>query len=126
MYLTRSISWQGVCKPMVGVIPADTQVGQRPIGRGYMQFRVLPGHPWPMAADAPDKVSNAHEFHYSHLEGLPESASTVLSVERGYGLDGVRDGIHIHNLLATYVHQRHVQTNPWVDAFTAFVRAQRT
>ena len=91
-----------------------------------MQFRVLADHPWPMAAGAPDKVYNAHEFHYSHLEGLPESASTVLSVERGYGLDGARDGIHIHNLLATYVHQRHVQTNPWVDAFTAFVRAQRT
>jgi CobQ-like glutamine amidotransferase family enzyme len=49
-----------------------------------------------------------------------------LSVERGYGLDGARDGIHIHNLLATYVHQRHVQNNPWVDAFTAFVRAHRT
>ncbi len=126
MYLTRSISWQGVCKPMVGVIPADTQVGQRPVGRGYMQFRALAEHPWPMAAGTPDTVYNAHEFHYSHLEGLPESTSTVLSVERGYGLDGVRDGIHIHNLLATYVHQRHVQTNPWVDAFTAFVRALRT
>ncbi len=66
-----------------------------------------------------------HEFHYSRLNGLASDVSTVLSVERGYGLDGSRDGIHIHNLLATYAHQRHLQENPWVDAFVAFVRGAR-
>ncbi len=125
MYLTRSIRWQSAQASMVGVIPADTEVLPRPVGRGYMQFRTSVNHPWPMARDSGDKLHHVHEFHYSRLNGLASDVSTVLSVERGYGLDGSRDGIHIHNLLATYAHQRHLQENPWVDAFVAFVRAAR-
>ena len=54
---------------------------------------------------------------------MDSALTTVYSVERGHGLDGVRDGIHLHNLLATYAHQRHVEANPWVSAFVEFVRS---
>ena len=125
MYLSRSIAWQGSEAPMVGVIPADTLVRSRPVGRGYMQFKALPGHPWPRLLQQPEMLYHAHEFHYSRLENVDSAVQTVLEVRRGYGIDGRRDGIHVANLLATYAHQRHVRSNPWVNDFVDFVRSCR-
>ena len=68
MYLSRSIAWQGSEAPMVGVIPGDAKVLRRPVGRGYMRFRAMPGHPWPQVRAAADRIYNVHEFHYSRLE----------------------------------------------------------
>ena len=123
MYLSRSIAWQGIEFPMVGVIAGDTKVSNRPVGRGYMRFRAMPNHPWPQVQAASGRTYNVHEFHYSSLEMIDSPLTTVYSVDRGHGLDGTRDGIRVHNLLATYAHQRHVAANPWVNAFVDFVRA---
>jgi len=125
MYLSRSITWRGSEFPMVGVIAGDTKVSHRPVGRGYMRFRAMPNHPWPQVQAAAGRVYNVHEFHYSYLEKIDSPLTTVYSVERGHGLDGSRDGICVHNLLATYAHQRHVVANPWVNAFVDFVRMSR-
>ena len=122
MYLSRSIAWQGSDFPMVGVIAGDTKVSNRPVGRGYMQFRAMPNHPWPQVRATSGRTYNVHEFHYSSLEMIDSPLTTVYSVDRGHGLDGTRDGIRVHNLLATYAHQRHVVANPWVNAFVDFVR----
>ena len=99
---------------------------ERPVGRGYMRFRDTSDHPWPDVRSNTDLVYNVHEFHYSSLEKIDSPLATAYAVERGYGLDGTRDGIHMHNLLATYAHQRHVAANPWVNAFVNFVRARNT
>ena len=123
MYLNRSIAWQGSEFPMVGVIAGDTKVSNRPVGRGYMRLRAMPNHPWPQVQAASGRTYNVHEFHYSSLEMIDSPLTTVYSVDRGHGLDGTRDGIRVHNLLATYAHQRHVAANPWVNAFVDFVRA---
>ena len=123
MYLSRSIAWQGSEFPMVGVIAGDTKVLNWPVGRGYMQFRAMPNHPWPQVQATSGRTYNVHEFHYSSLEMTDSPLTTVYSVDRGHGLDGTRDGIRVHNLLATYAHQRHVAANPWVNAFVDFVRA---
>ena len=123
MYLSRSIAWQGSEFPMVGVIAGDTKVSNRPVGRGYMRLRAMPNHPWPQIQAASGRTYNVHEFHYSSLEMIDSPLTTVYSVDRGHGLDGTRDGIRVHNLLATYAHQRHVAANPWVNAFVDFVRA---
>jgi cobyrinic acid a,c-diamide synthase len=123
MYLSRSIAWQGSEFPMVGVIAGDTKVSNRPVGRGYMRLRAMPNHPWPQVQAASGRTYNVHEFHYSSLEMIDSPLTTVYSVDRGHGLDGTRDGIRVHNLLATYAHQRHVAANPWVNAFVDFVRA---
>ena len=126
MYLSRSIAWEDRKLPMVGVIPGDTKMWERPVGRGYMRFRATPDHPWPDVCATAGLVYNVHEFHYSSLEEIDSPLATAYAVERGHGLDGARDGIHMHNLLATYAHQRHVAANPWVNAFVNFVRAQKT
>ena len=125
MYLSRSLTWQGVSGEMVGILPGDTEVLPRPVGRGYMQIRVDANHPWSRTRAQAGAVLNVHEFHHSRFNAASNDWSSAFSVERGHGLDGVRDGIHVHNLLATYAHQRHVQENLWVDAFVDFVRTHR-
>lgn len=125
MYLSCSISWRDQSGPMVGVIPAHTKVLDRPVGRGYMQLRIRSDHPWTATGENARSLIPAHEFHHSLLEPVDANWSTAFTVERGHGLDGSRDGIHIHNLLAGYAHQRHVQANPWVDAFVDFVHEHR-
>lgn len=39
MYLSRSLSWQGQTRQMVGVVPGDTVMHARPVGRGYARDR---------------------------------------------------------------------------------------
>ena len=125
MYLSRSIAWQDKKLPMVGVIPGDAKMWERPVGRGYMRFRATPDHPWPDVCATAGLMYNVHEFHYSSLEEIDSPLATAYAVERGHGLDGARDGIHMHNLLATYAHQRHVAANSWVNAYVNFVRARQ-
>lgn len=64
----------------------------------------------------------AHEFHYSSLENLPSDSRFAYHVERGYGIDGKRDGLIVHNLLASYTHLRTIGSCYWATRFVAFVR----
>jgi cobyrinic acid a,c-diamide synthase len=121
MYLTRSIRWQDQVYPMVGVIPADTVMHQRPQGRGYTRLQATTEHPWPAVTDA---GFGAHEFHYSSLEGLPENTHYAYKVLRGTGIDGQHDGIVYNNLLACYAHLRHTRQSPWAEQFFAFIRSR--
>jgi cobyrinic acid a,c-diamide synthase len=125
IYLSRSLTWgEKKCK-MVGVIPADTVMHEKPQGRGYVQLRQTRHNPWlnDVVSQAPDVIS-AHEFHYSSLEGLDDaSASFAYEVLRGTGIDGQHDGFVYKNLLASYTHRRSVGEHGWVDAFLAHVDA---
>ncbi len=47
MYLSRRISWNDQSADMVGAVSADTLVGDRPQGRGYMLLRESGNSPWP-------------------------------------------------------------------------------
>ncbi len=67
----------------------------------------------------------AHEFHYSSLENLPTDARFAYRVERGYGIDGERDGLILHNLLASYTHLRTIGSCYWATRFVAFIRRSR-
>jgi cobyrinic acid a,c-diamide synthase len=44
----------------------------------------------------------------------------VFNVERGYGIDVDRDGLIVHNLLATYTHLRTIDSCYWATRFVAF------
>ena len=126
MYLTRAISFRGERHEMVGVIPADSVMGERPQGRGLVRVEETPGFPWPgesAAATVP-----AHEFHYARLENVAPGLRYAWCVKRGYGIDGERDGIVIGNLLAGFTHQRDTSRCRWTDRFVSFVRtcAERT
>jgi len=125
MYLARSIQWRGERADMVGAVPADIIVGDRPQGRGYMIVEETGHSPWPASAAARNDHSSGipvHEFHYARLENLSEGPDFAHRVLRGTGIDGNRDGLIINNLLAGFAHHRNTKANPWVGRFVTFVR----
>ena len=122
MYLTRSIFFAGAAHDMVGIIPADSVMGERPQGRGLVRVEATDDFPWPGVAP---KAVAAHEFHYARLENIAPDLRYAWRVRRGHGIDGQRDGIVIGNLLASFTHQRDTAGHRWTDHFVAFVRAQK-
>jgi len=121
MYLSRSIEYQGRSYKMVGAIPGDVKMHDKPIGRGYVHLREDEAHPWPRP-DAPAWQIKAHEFHYSSLENLPPDTRFAYHVERGYGINGKQDGFIQNNLLASYTHLRTIGSCYWATRFVAFIQ----
>jgi len=119
MYLSRSIRWNERCHDMIGLIPGDTVMHSRPIGRGYVQLHAKGSAPWHASGTT---TFNAHEFHYSTLENLPPQTHFAYEVVRGAGIDGRHDGFVYKNLLANYAHLRDVDGTPWCERFVSFVR----
>jgi len=122
MYLSRSLRWGERRCEMVGVIPADTVMHDRPMGRGYVRLRETGRGPWPSSTGAEVR---AHEFHYSSLENIDANLEFAYDVLRGSGVDGRHDGIVYKNLLACYTHMRHLASNPWAERFVRFVHQCR-
>ena len=120
MYLSRSLQWQGQTRQMVGVVPGDTVMHERPVGRGYARLQPTGDDRWQETAPIP-----AHEFHYSSLENLPSDAIYAYQVQRGHGIDGAHDGYQHHNLLAGYVHRRGSGEQGWIAPFLNQVRAHK-
>ncbi len=122
MYLSRGISYQGRTFEMVGAIPGDVKMHAKPIGRGYVHLQENATHLWPRPHAPADKIF-AHEFHYSSLENLPSDTRYAYHVARGYGIDGERDGLMLHNMLASYTHLRTIGSCYWAVRFAAFIRS---
>jgi cobyrinic acid a,c-diamide synthase len=120
MYLSRQLSWQGQTREMVGVVPGDTVMHERPVGRGYARLQPTGADRWQETAPIP-----AHEFHYSSLENLPADTIYAYQVARGHGIDGQHDGYQQHNLLAGYVHRRGSGAQGWIAPFLNQVRAHK-
>jgi cobyrinic acid a,c-diamide synthase len=119
MYLCDDLTWGEKTRKMCGVIPARVVMHPKPQGRGYVRLTQTGSHPWPSTGDG---VVSAHEFHYSALQDLPGGMDFAYRVDRGYGLDGVHDGIVYRNLLASYAHLRDTRSHPWAERFVNFVR----
>jgi cobyrinic acid a,c-diamide synthase len=120
MWLSRSLSWQGRRVPMVGAIPGDAVMQPRPVGRGYVRLRETAAMPWP--GGMPDGELRAHEFHHSRLENIDPGVAWAYHVERGHGIDGSRDGLLVHRLLASYTHRRSTGHDGWAPRFVSHVR----
>jgi cobyrinic acid a,c-diamide synthase len=120
MYLARTLTYQGRSCRMVGAIPGDVVMHERPVGRGYVQLEESEAFPWPAAGG--DRAVRGHEFHYSSLENLPADLRWAYRVKRGHGVDGERDGIVTGNVLASYAHLRSTGGNGWAARFVDFVR----
>ena len=125
MYLARSIQWKGVSHQMVGIVPADAVMYERPQGRGLVLLEETEDAPWPSAESASKTRIPGHEFHYAALENLSEGHRFAYRVARGVGMGAGRDGIMIGNLIASFSHLRSSPFNPWVERFVAFVRSHR-
>ncbi len=120
MYLARSIRWQSKKFDMVGAVPGDVVVADRPQGRGYVKIVETGKSSWPAATRS--TAIPAHEFHYGRIENLPADADFAYRVIRGHGIDGRHDGLLLGNLLAGFVHHRNTEADPWVSRFVEFVR----
>jgi cobyrinic acid a,c-diamide synthase len=123
MYLARGIEWNGRRSEMVGAVPADIVMHERPVGRGYVHLRETGRGPWATRQAGADALIRAHEFHYSSVANLAPDARFAYEVERGHGIDGRHDGFVYKNLLASYAHLRDVAGNPWARRFVDFVRS---
>ncbi len=124
MYLSRAIVWQGCRREMVGLVPGDAVMHDRPQGRGYVRLRETAAFPWPRLEDGPGVVP-AHEFHHSRIENLEGEPAFAYEVVRGAGIGQNRDGLVVRNALATYAHLRSVGASPWAPRFAAFCRSLR-
>ncbi len=121
MVLARSVQWQGRVAQMVGAIPADVVMHERPVGRGYVHLHETDAFPWPVGA-AVGAPLRAHEFHHSSLENVDPHVRYAYRVVRGHGIDGRHDGIVWGNVLASYAHRHSAGTDGWAPRFVAFVR----
>lgn len=112
MVLSETIRWQGNTANMIGALPIDVAMGDRPQGYGYMEVEGRkPGY-WPQVGQ---RVP-CHEFHYSRVVRIGEGVDFAYRVIRGYGVDGRHDGILHRNILASYAHI-HVDGAPGWAAF---------
>lgn len=124
MYLSRQITYKGNTHAMVGAIPGDVVMHNKPVGRGYVHLEENKLHPWPQT-NLGELAIKAHEFHYSSLENLPDDSKFVYKVTRGHGIDGKHDGYVKNNLLASYCHLRSVSNCHWAPRFVAHIKQIR-
>jgi cobyrinic acid a,c-diamide synthase len=108
MYLGERLLVNNQVYPMVGALPVDFVLQKRPQGHGYTVMEVAGINPYYHVGDE----LRGHEFHYSRpLFTGEEGLKFAFKVNRGRGIDGLRDGVCRKNILATYTHV-HAAGNP--------------
>ena len=123
MYLSESLSWKEKTLPMVGVIPADTMMHEKPQGRGYVKLEETEHMLWDNHSEGV-KIA-AHEFHYSTLDNLKKKGKFAFRVARGTGITGTDDGWVYKNLLASYAHMRDTNRYHWATRFVDFIKSTK-
>ncbi len=124
MYLSESLNWKGKTVPMVGIIPADTIMHQKPQGRGYVKLEQTKHMLWD--SKLVGMPIAAHEFHYSKLDNLKQKGKFAFRVLRGTGITGEEDGWVYKNLLASYAHMRDTNRYHWAKYFVDFIKTNNT
>ena len=121
MYLCRSISWKNHSYEMVGVIPSQVQLSERPEGHGYVVAEVMRKNPlFPVGI-----TLRGHEFHHSSLLPL-DDLQCAYRIKRGKGITGKRDGIVYRNLFASYIHLHALGTPEWAESFVSLASKKKT
>ncbi|MBM7853777.1 cobyrinic acid a,c-diamide synthase [Desulfohalotomaculum tongense] len=112
MYLGRTINWQDKVYQMVGALPFDVELTQKPQGHGYMEVEVHRENPFfPVGS----KIKG-HEFHHSKVINLDKSkVYFAYRVKRGWGIDGCRDGLVYKNVMASYNHLHALAVPGWAE-----------
>jgi cobyrinic acid a,c-diamide synthase len=119
IYLCRSLEYKGQTYPMAGVFEVDMVLQRKPAGHGYSILRATADNPF----FPPGTELRGHEFHYATPRGeSPGGVRHGFVVERGYGLDGERDGLILRNTVATFSHLHALATPQWAPAFVALAR----
>jgi cobyrinic acid a,c-diamide synthase len=114
MYLSQKIHWQGRSYEMVGAIPAEVQISEKPEGHGYVIAEVLYQNPlFPIGL-----TIRGHEFHHSKVS-IKKGVKFAYQIRRGHGIDGQRDGVLYKNIFAAYTHLHALGTPSWAEAFVS-------
>lgn len=121
IYLGRSISLKGETHQMVGLLPFDTVMEEKPQGHGYTLMTGMPGNPWFKEGD----IIRGHEFHHSRVVNLDANCAFGLTVERGQGIDGQHDGIHYKRVFAAYNHLHALGCPQWAETFVTLAKEYR-
>ncbi|RJP46708.1 MAG: cobyrinate a,c-diamide synthase [Anaerolineaceae bacterium] len=119
MYLSRRIVWGEKSAEMVGVLPCEIEMTNKPQGHGYVTAKVDAENPFfPMGT-----VLRGHEFHNSRAAA--DSSKTAYRLLRGNGLGGGRDGFVLHNVLASYTHLHVGGCAVWAEGLVKRARLYR-
>jgi cobyrinic acid a,c-diamide synthase len=113
MFLGEALHLEGGRFEMCGILPAVFGFSRRPQGHGYTIVRVVRENPY----YAVGSEIKGHEFHYSSViewKGRPEDLA--FEMVRGKGIFDDLDGLHCHNVLATYTHIHAIGTPQWAPA----------
>jgi len=120
MYLCRSIEWEGRSYEMVGIIPAEVRISEKPEGHGYVVAEVIGENPlFPIGL-----AVRGHEFHHSKLSVI-KGVEFAYQIKRGHGIDGKRDGILYKNVFSAYIHLHALGTPSWAEAFVSLAAKER-
>ncbi|MFH1267198.1 MAG: cobyrinate a,c-diamide synthase [Planctomycetota bacterium] len=99
--------------PMAGVLPVTFAFQSKPRGHGYTMLETVEPNPFFSVGDA----LRGHEFHYTTMQSSSADELTfAFRVRRGYGFDGQRDGLCLHNVLASYTHVHALGTESWAPS----------
>jgi len=110
MYLGERLLVGDRSYPMVGALPVEFILQKKPQGHGYTVLEVVGDNPYYEAG----ATVRGHEFHYSRPVLTRESdLKFAFKVARGGGIDGLRDGICLKNVLATYTHVHAAGNQQW-------------
>ncbi len=112
MYLSRKITWKERTGEMVGALPGDIVMHDKPRGHGYISLRTTGAGGW----FAPGALLKGHEFHYSEVVNF-DGGEFAYDVVRGTGLSGGNDGIIHNNILASYAHLHALGSPGWAEGF---------
>ncbi len=119
MYLARRVVWGNRSAEMVGALPCDVEMTERPQGHGYVIAEAVDGNPF-LPAGA---IVRGHEFHNSRVVDWQGDLSAAYRLLRGNGLGGGRDGLVYRNVLASYTHLHSAGSPGWAEGLVARARA---
>jgi len=115
IYLARSLRWGEKVHPMTGVLPIDLEMHRRPVGHGYAMATVDKPNPfYPVGTSI-----RGHEFHYSGVMGDGDELTSCMSLEKGVGVGGSRDGIIVDGTLACYTHVHADGVPTWASSLVS-------
>ena len=127
MYLSQKLYWNEKSAEMVGIIPVDVEMHQKPRGRGYVKLEETKQMPWSQLQNKASMIK-AHEFHYSAVKddsALFKKGTFAYKVHRGVGITGEYDGWVYKNLLANYSHMRDTDQYHWAKRFVDFIQKKK-
>jgi len=119
MYMSRTLSMGDRTFQMVGALPLQVVMQERPVGHGYVEAEVVGETPFYSSR----QVVLGHEFHYSRVVGGLDGVSRVFRMKRGAGVDEAGgEGMSLGRVLGTYVHVHAAGADAWAEGMMRAAR----